>query len=186
MLRRLPPLLLLLAALAGFAGCTTYAPYRAPSLPATLTAVHDGDTVTLLVETAPGKKESLRVRLWGIDAPELDQPYGPEARDHLAALIGLEARVEIVARDVAGSVVGRVYWHAMSIPEPTDLGEVQVRAGLAWWHRDSTRSGPEAKVLSTLQAEARKAKKGLWADRKPVPPWEFREQARGAGTTTKG
>jgi hypothetical protein len=69
-------------------------------------AVSDGDTLTLQV----AGRESVRIRLAGIDAPELDQPYGAQARRALTALARHgTARVEVVDRDDYGRLVGTVY-----------------------------------------------------------------------------
>jgi len=48
-----------------------------------------------------------------------------------------------------------------------------VRAGLAWWYR---RFAPNETTFMRLEAEARRASKGLWAQKKPIPPWEFRRR----------
>ncbi|MEE8290789.1 MAG: excalibur calcium-binding domain-containing protein [Candidatus Tectomicrobia bacterium] len=46
-----------------------------------------------------------------------------------------------------------------------------VKAGFAWWYR---KYAPDNAALEQLEAEARQAKRGLWADPKPVPPWQWR------------
>jgi hypothetical protein len=51
------------------------------------------------------------------------------------------------------------------------LQEVLVEAGFAWWYR---KYAPKYKKLANLEAEAREMKRGLWADKNPVPPWEWR------------
>lgn len=50
-----------------------------------------------------------------------------------------------------------------------------VRAGLAWWYRHYA---PRDRELERLEAQARAARRGLWADKDPVPPWEWRKEAR--------
>jgi hypothetical protein len=47
--------------------------------------------------------------------------------------------------------------------------------GWCWWYR---KYAPGDTVLEGLEAEAREAKKGLWADPQPVPPWEWRKRSR--------
>jgi len=37
---------------------------------------------------------------------------------------------------------------------------------------------PGDMVLEGLEKEVREAKKGLWVDPKPVPPWEWRSDKR--------
>jgi len=63
---------------------------RPPHLIATITRVSDGDTVT----ATDARSTKLRIRLLGIDAPEIahgnkpGQPFGEEARQYLDYLIG--------------------------------------------------------------------------------------------------
>ena len=51
-----------------------------------------------------------------------------------------------------------------------------VDAGLAWWYR---RYASDDRVLKRLEAGARAEKRGLWADKNPIPPWEWRKMQRG-------
>lgn len=52
-----------------------------------------------------------------------------------------------------------------------DINLELVQAGFAWWYR---RYAPNDAALEAAEAKARKAKRGLWQDRQPVPPWEWR------------
>jgi endonuclease YncB( thermonuclease family) len=52
-----------------------------------------------------------------------------------------------------------------------------VRCGLAWWYR---RYAPSDRRLERLENEARRARLGLWSDRSPVAPWEWRAGAKPA------
>ena len=52
------------------------------------------------------------------------------------------------------------------------LNQELVKEGYAWWYKSFA---PKDKELERLQAEARTAKKGLWVQPNPVPPWEFRK-----------
>ncbi|NQT17374.1 MAG: thermonuclease family protein [Planctomycetes bacterium] len=67
--------------------------------------------------------------------------------------------------------------------EPTPLSIELVRNGLAWWYR---KYAPKDKQLATLEEEAREAKRGLWADATPVPPWEWRSRKRGTSQPKEG
>ena len=53
------------------------------------------------------------------------------------------------------------------------LNQELVKQGWCWWYR---KYAPADTVLEQLEAEAREAKKGLWADLQPVPPWEWRKR----------
>ncbi len=74
----------------------------------------------------------------------------------------------MVVRDVDryGRTVGEVI-----LPDGRNLNQELVRAGLAWWY---VRFAPRDRVLASLQAEASEAKRGLWTDKNPVRPWEWR------------
>jgi len=62
------------------------------------------------------------------------------------------------------------------LPDGRNLNQELVRAGLAWWYRQYARGDG---ALERLEDEARAARRGLWADRDPVAPWEFRSRQRG-------
>lgn len=159
--RRLSPGLRLVA-VAIVAGCSAKAPPPPPSAPTWLVvSVHDGDTVRAL---DPEKVEH-RVRLAGIDAPEIGQAFGRVARDRLREL-ALRQRVVMhlhdrdrYGRDLATLEAGG-----------RDLGRQLVTEGLAW-HFTRYSDDP---ALAAAEAEARAAGRGLWADANPVPPWEWR------------
>jgi endonuclease YncB( thermonuclease family) len=127
--------------------------------------VHDGDTITALDE---GNTQH-RIRLQGIDAPELGQPFGRVARDRLAALAkGKTATVHASGKDRYGRVLATVE------VEHDDLGRRLVAEGLAWHY---TRYSDDA-GLTAAERDARAAGSGLWSDREPVPPWEWRASER--------
>ena len=68
--------------------------------------VSDGDTITVLTPA----KESVKVRLYGIDAPESKQAFGARAKQELSGLVfGKAVRVEVVDKDRYGRTVGRVF-----------------------------------------------------------------------------
>jgi micrococcal nuclease len=142
-------------------------------------AVSDGDTITVL---APGNRPT-KVRLAGIDAPERNQPFGQKSRQHLADLVfGKEVRVSVVDKDRYGRVVGIVY-----VPKPIPNGEIiidvdlaQIESGHAWAYRDYLKGLPAGKAGRYVAAErdAKEKKQGLWTDKNPEPPWQYRKEQR--------
>jgi len=127
--------------------------------------VHDGDTLTVLVG-----KQQVKVRLAEIDAPELRQAFGNRSRQSLADLCFQQsAKVEQIARDRYGRSVGKVECAGM------DASAHQIATGMAWvFDRYSKPTSP----LYRLQDGAKAAKRGLWADSEPVPPWEWRRAGK--------
>lgn len=140
---------------------------EAGGIRARVVRVIDGDS--LVVQPASGGW--IRVRLWGIDAPEWSQPFGPQARQHLIKLAA-GAWVFITVRDYD------IYRRAISEvrlengPDPT---EEMVRAGLAWWNR---KYAPLNKKLEQIEEEARQGRRGLWQRAAPTPPWVWRKKNR--------
>jgi endonuclease YncB( thermonuclease family) len=128
--------------------------------------ISDGDTVSVLRE---GK--AVKVRLHGVDTPEKTQAFGTQARKFTSDL-AFQQTVTVVIRatDRYGRLVGEVL-----LPDGRSLNQELVKAGMAWWYRPYA---PNDIMLAQLEAEARTAKRGLWADAHPVPPWEWRKGQR--------
>ena len=126
-----------------------------------------GDSLTLRVED-----KDVRVRLDGIDAPELGQPFGKSARRSLAKICaGKDATVVERGKDEEGRVVGSVRCAGV------DANTEQVRRGMAWVFQ---RYLPLGSPLYEAESNARLRGLGLWRDSDPVAPWEWRKK-RAAG-----
>lgn len=116
-----------------------------------------------------------RIRLWGIDCPEKRQPFGTRATQFTGDLaFGKDVKVLVRDVDRYGRTVGEVI-----LPDGRSLNRELVRAGLAWWYRHYA---PRDRELERLEAEARVARRGLWADAYPVAPWEWRRERRALDT----
>jgi endonuclease YncB( thermonuclease family) len=124
--------------------------------------VSDGDTFTGL----DAENRQVKVRLHGIDAPEAKQPFGNVSKQALSDLIaGKTVSVEEVDRDRYGRVVGRVTVGGKLV------NAEQVRAGMAWRYVQFDRRNE----FGALEEEARRHRRGLWTDARPVAPWEWRK-----------
>jgi micrococcal nuclease len=122
--------------------------------------IHDGDTITLLVDRKP-----LKIRLANIDAPELKQPFGRRSKQALPDMCwGADAQYEPQTKDRYGRTVAVVYCNG------EEANRRQVALGLAWVYR---KYGKDAS-LGPLEQAARLNGIGLWADKDPAPPWEWR------------
>jgi micrococcal nuclease len=134
-------------------------------LTGTVVSVHDGDTITLL----QGKTQ-YKIRLDGIDCPELGQAFGNNARQFTSDMV-FQKKVNVYYsskdryRRYLGTVMDR---------EGKNLNRELLKAGLAWHYKHYS----DDVILAGLESKARRAKLGLWADPGAIPPWEFREQAR--------
>jgi micrococcal nuclease len=122
--------------------------------------IADGDTLTLLVDKKP-----IKIRLANIDAPEKKQAFGERSKQSLSDLcFGKDAAYTVQNIDRYGRTVATVTCAG------TQANRAQVERGMAWVYLQYNKD----RSLPALQATAKKAGKGLWADAKPVPPWVFR------------
>jgi endonuclease YncB( thermonuclease family) len=126
----------------------------------TVTAIADGDTLTLLHNA-----REIRVRLVEIDAPESSQPFGRRSRQALAdRCFKKSARVETKGQDRYGRTLGRVWCDGV------DVNEAQVRDGMAWVYDEYVTD----RDLYDVQSDARDDRRGLWADSGAMAPWAWR------------
>jgi endonuclease YncB( thermonuclease family) len=127
--------------------------------------VVDGDSLIVL-----SKQGRIRVRLKEIDAPELKQPFGKRSQESLTAICANKVgSVLWTEKDRNGRTLGRVWCAGI------DANAEQVRRGMAWVFDRYVKD----RSLYPLQEDARAARRGLWADAAPLPPWDWR-QAKGA------
>lgn len=124
--------------------------------------VLDGDTIHLLRETG----QIVRVELYGVDAPERGQPFADAATRAVREAV---FRTEVRARERASGPDGR----SLFVVKVGDrvLNEHLLRNGLAWWDRSQASRDDR---YQQLEQRARAARRGLWAQPEPVPPWIWR------------
>ena len=135
---------------------------RGDQVEVSVVGVHDGDTLTGLTVD----RQQVKVRLEGIDAPELGQPFGKAAKRALSEkAFGNGAKIIVASHDQYGRVVGHVTVNGR------DVGKDLVREGFAWCDPRFNHD----KTLAADEQGARHSKAGLWADKAPTPPWEYRK-----------
>lgn len=139
------------------------APAQNEIITARIVGVHDGDSITAL---AAGNQQ-LKVRLDGIDAPELKQPYSQQSKAALSGLVfGKTVTLHINGRDRYKRTL------AVVMAGGVNVNRELVRLGLAWRYEAYSKDA----ALLAAQIEAKAAKRGLWSDPAPVAPWEWRRR----------
>ena len=137
--------------------------------------VLDGDS--LLVKRG---RSVVEVRLYGIDAPEYGQGNWGAARRRVEELVtGGYVHLEQVDRDRYGRVV------ALLTSRGVLVNRELIRDGFAWVYPRYCTSQPLCTELDGLEAEARKAARGLWRKGRPVSPWTWKEMKRRNGSKSR-
>lgn len=127
--------------------------------------ISDGDTVHLLT---PDKKTH-KIRLNDIDAPESKQAFGNKSKENLKKYIYQKnVVVEYKNKDRYGRILGTIYLNNK------DINLQQVKDGYAWVYRQYSKKSEYYKAEET----ARKMRIGLWTDKNPIEPKEFRKMNR--------
>ena len=158
-------LVLIIAIVFSIAGCkNTEVNEPVAAVVGKVVKVVDGDTLHIYNE-----KGTYKIRLSGIDAPESGQAYGKRAKEHLAYLVAGKQVIAIVnSKDRYGRYVASVK------VESKDVCAEMLAAGYAWHYKQYNNN----KYYDELQREAKKEKRGLWVDKKPQAPWEYRKEKR--------
>ena len=149
----------------------------AETLTGRVVGIADGDTLTIL----DAGNQQHRIRLNGIDAPEKAQAFGNVAKQNLSRLaFGRGAVADCPKVDRYGRQVCLVRVDGI------DVGLAQVGDGLAWWYRKYAReqSPQDRATYAAVEREAQEAKRGLWQDKDPMPPWEWRHRGGQSAAAT--
>ena len=129
--------------------------------------ITDGDTIRLLKDG-----QEIKIRLHGIDAPEEGQPFGARAKLYLSGIaFGKEIRAEVLETDKYGRSVALLY-----LADGRCINHELVRHGFAWWYQQYAQGDT---ALARLEREAKDGGLGLWEDKEPIAPWEWRKGKRG-------
>lgn len=152
-----------------FCGFIFFALFGSYFLPGKVIRVHDGDTVTVMNSSGSVEK----IRLYGIDAPESNQPWGEEATAFTNKVALLEkANIQSMYTDPYGRTVGIVH-----LEGKTALNQLLVEQGHAWVAERYCKI-PQCIQWKIAESKAKKAKKGLWSSPRPIPPWRWRDNNR--------
>jgi micrococcal nuclease len=128
--------------------------------------IPDGDTFTLLTTD----NRSIRVRLYGIDAPERGQDFYQVSKNYLGELLeGKKLNIQVRDTDQYKRIVGDVY-----LPDQRHVNKAMVEAGLAWHYKQFSNNA----TLAQKEEEAREKRIGLWQQPNAQPPWEWRKEKR--------
>ena len=135
-----------------------------------LSRASDGDSFELKDEN----NRKIRVRLYGIDAPESNQRFGKESREHLQSLMkGRKLRLKTMYLDNYQRSVAVVYLSGKDGIDELSINQRQVQAGMAWVY-DYFCTSDFCNTWKLEEAMAQKQKIGLWKDPSPTPPWQWR------------
>lgn len=148
------------AVMPGFSSAATVARIAQAGV---VTRVIDGDTVWVQLS---GRDKPLKVRLQGIDAPEICQSGGVRAQAALSAWIkGQSVIVTTRAHDDFGRTVGTLYVKGQ------DVARQMVADGHAWVYTFRSKKGAYSSEFARAQTERR----GVFADAQPQQPRLFRK-----------
>ena len=133
--------------------------------------IADGDTITILTPN----KEQIKIRLSAVDTPEGGQAYGKAAKKFTSSMVHKKnVQVENETIDRYGRTVGFVH------VDGANLSEQIIANGYGWVYRKYCKWSFCDDWLD-LERQARKARLGLWRDKNPQPPWEWRAEKRNGG-----
>ena len=164
------PVLILTQAILLF--CLTCTPSLA-GFSGPVVSVLDDDTIEVLHNQHPE-----RIRLSGIDCPGKGQAYGKEAKQTASSLVfSKEVTAQMHGHDKYTRILGDVI-----LADGMSLNRKLVKEGRCWWYR---KYAPESGELERLEREVKKAKKGLWVDPAPIPPWTIAKLDAGKLSTSQ-
>lgn len=134
-------------------------------------SIADGDTLTIL----DSDRNTHKIRLKGIDAPEKGQPFGQRSKENLSRLaFNRQVTVYFDKTDRYKRIIGTVTVGS------GDVNLAQISSGLAWHYKEYEKEQSLSDRLryAKEEQEARDARRGLWYDPSPVAPWDFRKSKR--------
>jgi len=138
-------------------------------------SIYDGDTFRV---RCSGREQ--KIRLCGIDAPEVKQPLGIESRDYLRSLIAKVSNQVIVIemdRDRYGRSVAEVLLESPSGEQ--SVQEEMLKGGFAYHYKQYSGNCHNRDVFDSAEAIARSQQRGVWKlQGGGERPWDYRKSNR--------
>jgi len=123
--------------------------------------IKDGDTIVVL----DNNNMQHTIRVADIDCPEKRQAFGKKAKWFVSdEIFGKIVFIKIKGIDRYKRTIGYVLY------KNKNLSEELLKNGLAWHYKKYSKS----KKLQDLENYAKKNKRGLWLDKNPIAPWNYR------------
>lgn len=138
-------------------------------------SVYDGDTFR--VSNGSGE---IKVRLCGLDAPEMKQAMGTESRDHLRALISKgDGQIILTKTDIDqyGRTIAEAFIPLAGSEEEIHLNSQMVNDGMAYVYPQYVDSCPNATPMRRAEATAKAGAIGVWNDAQSQKPWDYRRRS---------
>ena len=161
MIRKIISMLLIILMSIPYTACNKHIDSETSGFDSKVVSIADGDTLTVLAFN----NKRIRIRLSGIDTPEKSQDFGTEAKQALFfKIFDKTVRIKSHGKDRYGRTLGDIYlgdrWINLEM----------VSEGYAWHYKKYSKD----QYLAQAELNARKVRKGLWADSNSIPPWEYR------------
>lgn len=127
--------------------------------------IKDGDTIVVL----DSLNNQITLRLAEVDCPESSQAFGNRAKQFTANEVGnKKVTYKVDSKDRYGRSIAKVFYDGKY------LSKEIIKNGFGWHYKQYSIS----KELAQIEISAKKNSLGLWKDKAPVPPWEFRKLKR--------
>lgn len=124
--------------------------------------IKDGDTVVIL----DSLNNQITIRLAEVDCPENGQPFGKQAKKFTADEVGMKnITYQIQSKDRYGRTIAKVFYNGKY------LSKEIIKNGFGWHYKQYSTS----KELAEIEIQAKNNNLGLWKQKNPIAPWEFRQ-----------
>ncbi len=132
------------------------------SITGKVVGITDGDTFKLLTQDST----LIKVRLANIDCPEKKQPYSASAKQFVSdAIFNKTVTIQVLNKDRYRRSIANVSYN-----DSLNLSYQLVKNGLAWHYVKYSKDS----LLQGFENSARDRKIGLWKEKNPIPPWQWR------------
>ncbi len=133
--------------------------------------VSDGDTISVKkLKNNVLDGDLIKVRLYGVDAPEKDQDFGYESKKALMNYVSNKTiEIDIKSKDRYGRSVGILY------VDGRNINEELLRDGYVWYYEQYDKNNERSRLL---QENAMKNKLGLFSKKGYIEPWKFRKEKK--------